>query len=75
MWFGAQDGLNKYDGYTFTYYRHIPGDPSSLSHNDVRVMIEDDQGTLWIGTDGGGLNAFDRDTEQFVQYRAVQGSG
>ena len=73
MWFGTEDGLNKYDGYTFTHYRHIPGDPTSLSHNHIRAMIEDDQGTLWIGTDGGGLNAFDRDTEQFVRYQGGRG--
>ena len=22
MWFGTRDGLNKYDGYQFTVYRH-----------------------------------------------------
>ena len=24
MWFGTEDGLNKYDGYTFTVYKHDP---------------------------------------------------
>jgi len=27
MWFGTEDGLNKYDGHTFTVYRHDPDDP------------------------------------------------
>ena len=74
LWFGTEDGLNKYDGYTFTHYRHVPDDPHSLSHNHVWTMIEDDEGTLWIGTNGGGLNRFDRDTEQFTQYRGGNSS-
>jgi signal transduction histidine kinase/ligand-binding sensor domain-containing protein len=70
LWFGTEDGLNKYDGYTFSVYRHIPDDPTSLSHNIVRAMAEDQDGVLWIGTDGGGLNRFDRNTGQFLRYRA-----
>ena len=30
MWFGTEEGLNKYDGYTFTVYKHDPEDPNSL---------------------------------------------
>ena len=35
MWFGTQDGLNKYDGYTSTAYRHLRSDPDSLSNNTI----------------------------------------
>ncbi len=30
MWFGTEDGLNKYDGYSFTKYQFDPFDSSSL---------------------------------------------
>lgn len=33
MWFGTLDGLNRYDGYEFRVYRHVPGDVQSLSAN------------------------------------------
>lgn len=69
MWFGTDDGLNRYDGYHFTIYRHDPEDPHSISHNVVRALYEDRTGTLWIGTEGGGLNRFDRNTEQFIHYQ------
>lgn len=69
MWFGTDDGLNRYDGYTFTIYRHDPENPHSLSNNVVRALYEDRAGMLWIGTEGGGLNVFDRNTEQFKHYR------
>ena len=69
MWFGTWDGLNKYNGYSFTVYKHDPDDPNSLSHNVVRALYEDQDGTLWIGTNGGGLDRFDRETETFVHYQ------
>ncbi len=67
MWFGTEDGLNKYDGYNFTVYKPIPGDPNSVSQNFIRAIHEDSSGALWIGTDGG-LDRFDRQTEQFTHY-------
>ena len=66
IWFGTQDGLNKYDGYTFTVYRHSPEDIHSLSDDTVWTIYEDRAGVLWIGTDKGGLNSFDRDQGRFV---------
>jgi len=38
MWFGTQDGLNRYDGYQFTIYRHNPTDSNSLSHNEIFTL-------------------------------------
>lgn len=69
MWFGTTDGLNKYDGYTFTVYEHDPANPNSLSNNAVYAIAEDRSGTLWIGTWGGGLNRFDRETERWRHYQ------
>ena len=70
MWFGTDDGLNKYDGYSFTTYKHNPDDPFSISHNRIWFLFEDSSETLWIGTYGGGLNRFDRDTGKFTRYDA-----
>ncbi|MEO5977154.1 MAG: two-component regulator propeller domain-containing protein, partial [Chryseolinea sp.] len=62
MWFGTRNGLDKYDGYKFTVYKNDPNDSLSLSHNSVTDIVEDADGNLWIATNGGGLNKFDRDT-------------
>lgn len=67
MWFGTNDGLNRYDGYTFVTYRSDANDPQSLSHNEVLSLLEDRAGTLWVATDYG-LNRFDRGTDSFVRY-------
>lgn len=39
IWFGTKDGLNKYDGYDFTVIQHDPENPSSLSYNDMPVIV------------------------------------
>jgi signal transduction histidine kinase/ligand-binding sensor domain-containing protein len=69
LWFGTEDGLNKFDGYNFTVYRHDPDDPLSLSDNTILSIFEDKSGLLWVGTYGRGLNRFDRDGEQFTVFR------
>ena len=50
MWFGTEDGLNKYDGYNFTIYKHDPLDSNSLSDSYIQTIYEDRLGNLWIGT-------------------------
>ena len=69
LWIGSQDGLNRYDGYTFKVFKHDPDDPNSISHNSILSITEDHEGYLWVGTWSGGLNRFDRITETFVRYR------
>jgi ligand-binding sensor domain-containing protein/signal transduction histidine kinase len=69
LWFGTQDGLNRYDGYTFTIYRPDVDDPSSISDRWVTALVEDGDGNLWVGTRQGGLNRFDPRSGQFTTFR------
>ncbi|MCB0582126.1 MAG: response regulator [Phaeodactylibacter sp.] len=62
IWIGTEDGLHKYDGYTFTVFAHQPGDAHTLSNSSVNSIVEDGFGNLWVGTDYG-LNQFDLETE------------
>jgi ligand-binding sensor domain-containing protein/class 3 adenylate cyclase/HD superfamily phosphodiesterase len=64
MWFATQDGLNRYDGYTFTVFKYDPLDTASLSNNFINVVFEDSEGLIWIGTEGG-LNIFNPLNEKF----------
>ncbi len=68
MWFGTEDGLNKYDGYDFTIYRNDPTDPTSLSDSYIRSIYTDKSGALWVCTFSRGLNKFDRKTGTFIRY-------
>ncbi len=69
MWFGTEDGLNRFDGYTFKVYRNIQDDPTSLTDSWVNAIYEDSQGFLWLGTEGGGLNRFDPKLQTFEHYQ------
>lgn len=69
LWLGTQEGLNRYDGYTFKVYKNDPQDPGSLSENRITAIYEDRRGELWIGTWGGGLHQFHPADDSFVAYR------
>ncbi len=64
MWFGTADGLNKYDGYDITVFRHRELDSNSLSSSTIRTLYEDRSGNLWVGT-SRGLDIYDRDRGKF----------
>src|SRR5258706_6324818 len=68
MWFGTQDGLNRYDGYAFKIYKPDPDVAVSLSDRWITAITEDADGYLWIGTRQGGLNRYDPRLETFVRY-------
>ena len=67
MWFGTDDGLNKYDGYTFSIYKHDPEQAASLSDNTISTIFQDSLSDLWIGT-ASGLDRFQRDSETFEHF-------
>ena len=50
LWFGTQDGLNRYDGYSFVVYKNEPGNSNTLPGNTITAMAEDHEGKLWVGT-------------------------
>ncbi len=68
LWFATRDGLNKYDGYTFTIYRHNSEDSKSLSHSWVTAIHEDNYGNLWVGTKDG-LNKYNPEQDNFIRYK------
>ncbi|MFH2053693.1 MAG: two-component regulator propeller domain-containing protein [bacterium] len=69
IWLGTQDGVNRYDGRQIISFKADPENPSSISDPNVWCLTEDPNGDLWIGTEGGGFNRFDRCTETFTPYR------
>ena len=67
MWFGTEDGLNKYDGYKFTQYKHNPNTKSSITDSYIQDLLEDKKGDLWIATTSG-LDKFDRESNSFIHF-------
>lgn len=55
-------------------YKDAPlNTPYGLSEKTVVSLYEDTDGTLWIGTDGGGVNRFDPHTRTFRHYPDTYG--
>ena len=67
MWFGTQDGLNRYDGIYFKAYQHDEDNPHTVSSGWIYSITEDNQGRLWIGTNAG-LSVLDAQHKQFTRY-------
>ncbi|MBP9120891.1 MAG: hypothetical protein KBF59_08495, partial [Ignavibacterium sp.] len=65
MWFGTQDGLNRYDGYNFKVFKNIPSDSTSLTDNFIFSIYEDKTGSLIIETQTGNFNKYNPITESF----------
>jgi ligand-binding sensor domain-containing protein/AraC-like DNA-binding protein len=52
IWIATQEGLVRFDGNRFKVYSRL--DYPELGSNDIRTLALGKDGTLWIGTYGGG---------------------
>ncbi len=69
IWFGTEgSGLNRYntETETFTAFLPVPEQPGH-NKNTISSMIEDNEGTFWIGT-YEGVYHFDRNAEKFLPF-------
>jgi ligand-binding sensor domain-containing protein len=70
IWFATWDGINKFNGYTFTTYKASQGSLISLTNNRVDYMYEDKYGYLWLQTYDNTIHRFNPQTETFEQVPA-----
>ncbi|WP_338789858.1 two-component regulator propeller domain-containing protein [Bernardetia sp. MNP-M8] len=68
MWFGTQDGLNRYDAYKFKLFKSQRGDSTSLPDNNIQTLFQSKDGTIWVGTEAG-LSIYNLDFDNFTSYR------
>ena len=69
MWFGTENGLNRYNGYEFEHFKRDRGNPDGLASDFIFDIAEDPSGNLWLATNGGGLAMLDKDSGKFTTYR------
>ncbi len=67
LWIATKDGLNRYDGQSFKIFKNIPLDSTSLPENYIMSLLESRDGTLWVGTWGGGLCKYNAMYETFTR--------
>lgn len=56
LWMGTQEGLVRFNGHEFEIFDQY--NTPALARNFIRTLLEDREGSLWIGTEGGGLVCF-----------------
>jgi len=65
MWFGTQEGLNRYDGVSFKVYKKDTQKGSGLKNDAIFALTEDSDGIIWIGTDNG-VSLYDPKYDRFT---------
>ncbi|KAA9345412.1 hybrid sensor histidine kinase/response regulator transcription factor [Larkinella humicola] len=74
MWFGTGEGLNKYDGSSFTVFKPDPSRPArSFQNGYIMGLCEGDSTQLWAVTRGGGLHEINRKTGVVIPH-SIQAS-
>ncbi|MCB9137443.1 MAG: response regulator [Caldilineaceae bacterium] len=68
IWFGTSGGLVRYDGYEMKLYVYDELDETSISHNAIWFLFIDQSDNLWVGTIRGGLNRYNRTTDDFTRF-------
>lgn len=64
IWFGTDDGLNRFDGYEYVVFRHGIYDSLSIASGLIHSIVEDVDGNMWIATDKG-VSKFDLEANRF----------
>lgn len=67
IWFSTRYGANRYDGYKFKTYTNEVNNEASLSDNYIRVIGEDKNKNIWIGT-SDGVNCMDYKTQTIRRF-------
>ncbi|MDX2413855.1 MAG: two-component regulator propeller domain-containing protein [Bacteroidales bacterium] len=75
MWFGTLNGLNllKKGSNEFIHFFYEENNHSSLNSNIIYSMFEDEEGYLWLGMNGEGLNKFNPETGETEHYTSKDG--
>lgn len=73
-WIGTYGGKIAYCSLYDSRVRYFNPTPGGLNHPIVSSFQEDHLGNIWIGTEGGGLNYWNRNSDTFSHYMKSQGN-
>lgn len=67
MWFGTQDGLNRFDGHNFTIYDKDLSDARSVGSKGFFSITEYTDGKIWFATTDG-VKIYDPERDEFAPF-------
>lgn len=67
-WIGTYGGKIAYCSLYDAYVRYFNPSPGGLNHPVVSGFQEDHLGNIWIATEGGGLNYWNRENDSFRHF-------
>lgn len=78
LWVGTLEGLvrltlsgggeKRREVRTEKVFIHDPDNMQSLSDNNIWSLYEDSQGRIWVGTNAGGLNLYQPESDSFIRF-------
>lgn len=69
IWLGGENGLYRFDGYDFVYFKDPPGCKNCPHFYPVYDIVEDNLGMLWT-ISYGGITLYDPEKERSIMtYR------
>ena len=74
IWFGTQNGLVKYDGYSFKVFKASSNKTDSTilqMRSQWGGLIKAKDGKIWIAGESSGITSFDPITEKFQNFYTV----
>lgn len=71
LWMATWDGLNYFDGYTFTTFKHDINNPKSLPSNYLTSIEKDKDGFIWTYSNEGLISKYVGNNE-FHHYKFNQ---
>jgi len=73
-WIGTYGGKIAYCSLYDSQVRYFNPSPGGLNHPIVSAFQEDHIGNIWIGTEGGGLNYWNRQSDAFSHFLKSKGN-
>ncbi|WP_443946736.1 response regulator [Pedobacter sp. AW1-32] len=73
-WIGTYGGKIAYCSLFDSRVRYFSPTPGGLNHPVVSSFQEDHLGNIWIGTEGGGLNCWNRQSDTFSHFMKAEGN-
>ena len=74
MWFGTQDGLNRFDGKNFRVFKSDADSSGTIGGDGCFALWEGSDGRLWVGTNNG-VSIYNPSRESFDHFNMIDDGG